>query len=165
MYFNTQSMRSSFNEFLVLVSQLPMDIITMSEAWLRDNPALLDYVTLPGYTSVFRNREGVKGGGVGAYSIDSIKFKRRKDIEQLQSEMERLWIEVPGRNFHSKAPIGVIYRSERVGLVSSRLAGSVGDIVSSPYYFMGRITPVNWLYEHRHVDSLGLIYKEVSVCT
>ena len=136
-------MRSSFNEFQVLVSQLPMDIITMSEAWLRDNPALLDYVTLAGYTSVFRNCEGVKGGGEGAYIIDSIRFKQRKDIEQLQPEMEHLWIEVPGRNVHNKALIGVIYRSERTG--SSRLAGSVGDIVSSPYCFMGRITPANWL--------------------
>lgn len=38
MHFNTQSMVSSFNEFQVLVSQLPMDIITMSETWLRNNP-------------------------------------------------------------------------------------------------------------------------------
>ena len=72
MHFNTQNMRSSFNEFQLFVSQLAMDIITMSETWLRDNPALLEYVTLPGYTSVFRNREGVKGGGVGAYISDSI---------------------------------------------------------------------------------------------
>ena len=71
MHFNTQSMRSSFNEFQVLVSQLPMDIITTGETWHRDNPSLLEYVTLPGYTSVFRNREGVKGGGVGPYSSDS----------------------------------------------------------------------------------------------
>ena len=28
--------------------------------------------------------------------------------------MEQLWIEIPGRNKHSKALIGVIYRSERV---------------------------------------------------
>ena len=116
MHFNTQSMVSSFNEFQVLVSQLPMDIITMSETWLRNNPALLDYVTLPGYTALFRNREGARGGGVGAYISNSIQFKRRKDIEQLQPEMEHLWIEVPGRNKHSKALIGVIYRSERIGL-------------------------------------------------
>ena len=33
--------------------------------------------------------------------------------------MEHLWIEVPGRNKYSKAQIGVIYRSERVGLSPS----------------------------------------------
>ena len=83
MHFNTQSMVSSFNEFQVLVSQLPMDIIRMSETWLRNNSTLLDYVTLPGYTALFRNHEGTRGGGVGAYISDSIQFKRRKDIEQL----------------------------------------------------------------------------------
>lgn len=40
--FSNQSMVSSFYEFQVLVSQLPMDIIAMSETWLRNNPALLD---------------------------------------------------------------------------------------------------------------------------
>ena len=119
MHFNTQSMVSSFNEFQVLVSRLPMDIITMSETWLRNNPALLDYVTLPGYTALFRNREGTRGGGVGAYICDSIQCKRRKYNEQLQPEMEHLWIEVPGRNKYSKALIGVIYRSERIGLSPS----------------------------------------------
>ena len=119
MHFNTQSMVSSFNEFQVLVSQLPMDIITMSETWLLNNPALLDYVTLPGYTIPFRNREGTRGSGVGAYISDSITFKWRKDIEQLQTQMEHLWIEVPGRNKYSKALIGVIYRSERIGLSPS----------------------------------------------
>ena len=116
MHFNTQSMVSSFNEFQILVSQLPMDIITMSETWLKDNPALLDYVNLPGYTALFRNREGSRGGGVGAYINDSIQYKRRKDIEMIQPDMEHLWIEIQGRNQHSKALIGVIYRSERVGL-------------------------------------------------
>ena len=116
MHFNTQSMVSSFNEFQILVSQLSMDIITMSETWLKDNPALLDYVTLPGYTALFRNRAGARGGGVGAYISDSIQYKRRKDIEMIQPDMEHLWIEIQGRNKHSKALIGVIYRSERVGL-------------------------------------------------
>ena len=115
MHFNTQSM----------VSQLPMDIITMSETWLKDNPALLDYVTLPGYTALFRNREGARGGGVGAYISDSIHYKRRKNVEMIQPDMEHLWIEIQGRNKHSKALIGVIYRSERVGLKPARLAARV----------------------------------------
>lgn len=80
---------------------------------------LLGYDTLPGYTALFRNREGTRGGGVGAYISDSIQFKRRKDIEQFQPEMEHLWIEVTGRKKYSKALIGVIYRSERIGLSPS----------------------------------------------
>ena len=34
----------------------------------------------------------------------------------IQPDMEHLWIEIQGRNKHSKALIGVIYRSERVDL-------------------------------------------------
>ena len=34
----------------------------------------------------------------------------------IQTDTEHLWIEIQGRNKHSKALIGVIYRSERVGL-------------------------------------------------
>ena len=88
----------------------------MGETWLKDNPALLDYVTLTGYRALFRNREGARGVGVGAYISNSIQYRRRKDIEMIQPDMEHLWIEIQGRNKHSKALIGVIYRSERVDL-------------------------------------------------
>ena len=91
-----------------------MDIITMSETWLKNNPALLEYLTIPGYTIVFRNRESIKGGEVGAYTRDSKEFKHRKDIELLQPDLEHLWLEIPGRNKHSKALLGVFYRSERI---------------------------------------------------
>ena len=74
-------MTSTFDEFLLTVNKYPVDIITLSDTWLKDNAALLDYVSVPGYVSVFRNRESIKGGGVGAYIQESIKFKRHKDIE------------------------------------------------------------------------------------
>ena len=70
-------------------------------------------MTVPGYPSVFRNRESIRGGGVGAYIHELIKFKRRKDIEDLQPDLEHLWIEIPGHNKHSKTLIGVMYRSTR----------------------------------------------------
>ncbi|CAB4036838.1 Hypothetical predicted protein [Paramuricea clavata] len=57
MHLNTQSMVSSFNEFQTLVSDCPMDIITMSETWIKENPALLDYVALSGYTAIFNSRD------------------------------------------------------------------------------------------------------------
>ena len=91
-----------------------MDVITLSETWLKNNPALLEYTAIPGYSSVFRNRESIKGGGVGAYISETINFKRRSDIESLQPDLEHLWLELPGRNKHSKALIGVIYRSTRM---------------------------------------------------
>ena len=64
MHLNTQSLVSSFNEFQCLINDYPMDIITMSETWLKENPALLDYVTRPRYTAIFNNRNAIRGGGV-----------------------------------------------------------------------------------------------------
>ena len=48
MHLNTQSMVSSFNEFQVLLSQYPIDVI-MSETWLKENPALFLYPTTGQY--------------------------------------------------------------------------------------------------------------------
>ena len=112
MHLNTQCMTSTFNEFLLTVKQFPMNVITLSETWLKNNPALLEYVSVPGYSAVFRNRESIKGGGVGAYMHESIQFKRRCDIENLHPDLEHLWLELPGRNKHSKALIGIMYRSK-----------------------------------------------------
>ena len=81
MHLNTQSMVSTFNEFLITINEYPLDVVTLSETWLKDNSALLDFATVPNYTTVFRNRESIKGGGVGAYIRNSINFKHRKDIE------------------------------------------------------------------------------------
>ena len=52
--------------------------------------------------------------GVGAYIRNSINFKHRKDIENFQPDLEHLWVEIPGRNRHSKAFVGVMYRSTRI---------------------------------------------------
>ncbi|CAB4018868.1 Hypothetical predicted protein [Paramuricea clavata] len=92
MHLNTQSMVSSFNEFQVFLSQYPMDVITMSETWLKENPALLEYVSLFGYGAVFRNRDKIRGGDVGAYISNSVKYKRRKDIEKLQPNRIRFFV-------------------------------------------------------------------------
>ena len=75
MHLNTQSFASTLNEFLVTVNSFPqLDIIALSEIWLRDQPQLLQYVSVTGFTTEFRNRQGLKGGGVGAYIKDNIKL-------------------------------------------------------------------------------------------
>ena len=114
MHLNTQSMISTFNEFLLTVSQYSFDVFTLSETWLKNNPYLLEYVSIPGYSAVFRNRDAIKGGGVGAYIRESLHFKRREDIEKLQPDFEHLWLEFPGRNRHSKTLVGIFYRSTRI---------------------------------------------------
>ena len=111
MHLNTQSMMSTFNEFLLTTKTYPMDVALLSETWLRNHKELLDHVAIEGYVTEFRHREVTKGGGVGAYIKDNIPYKRRYDIENIQPSMEHLWLELPGRNKHSKLLLGVIYRS------------------------------------------------------
>ena len=53
------------------------DIKTLSETWLKDNANLLNVVDIPGYNKNFRNRDRVKGGGVGYYVKTDIEVKER----------------------------------------------------------------------------------------
>ena len=114
LHINTQSMVSTFDELLVTMNEYPFDVVTMSETWLKNNPHLLSYVNIPGYCSIFWNRDRVRGGGVGAYVREGISFKRRFNIENIESDLEHLWIEIQGRNKHNKMLLGVVYRSERI---------------------------------------------------
>jgi hypothetical protein len=45
------------------------------------------------------------------YLNNSINFKRRCDIEQIEPELEHIWVEISGRNKNSKLLLGVMYRS------------------------------------------------------
>ena len=102
-------MVSTCDEFLITINEYPLNVISLSETRLKDNPALLDFVSVPGYSTDFRNRESIKGGGVGSYIRNDINFRRRKDIEDLQPDLEHLCVEIPGRNKHSKALVEVMY--------------------------------------------------------
>ena len=113
-HINMQSMVSSFDELILMIKEYPYDVITMSETWLKNNPHLLNYVTIPGYSNTFRNRDDIRGGGVGVDLKDAIDFKRRTDIESIEPELEHISLEIPGRNKHSKLLLGVMYRSERM---------------------------------------------------
>ena len=64
--------------------------------------------------NIFRNRDDIRGEWVGVYLRDAIDFKRQTDIENIESELEHIWLEIPGRNRHSKLLLGVMYRSERM---------------------------------------------------
>ena len=63
-HLNTQSMTSTFDEFQFMVNKLKLDIITLSETWLKNDKHLLEYVNLPGYKFSYRNRDEKRGGGV-----------------------------------------------------------------------------------------------------
>ena len=114
MHLNTQSMVSAFGELLLTIKQYPFNVISMSETWPKDNPLLLNHVTIPGYNCEFRSRNSIRGGGVGAYIKETLTYKRRSDIEAKELDLEHLWLEFPGRNKNSKLLLGTMYRSERM---------------------------------------------------
>jgi exonuclease III len=114
MHLNTQCMTSTFGALSILINDYHFDIVTLSETWLKDNPLLLQHVSMPGYQLCYNNRDKCRGGGVGAYIKESIKFKRGQDIENLQQEFEHLWLEISGKNKNNKLLLGVIYRSEKI---------------------------------------------------
>ena len=97
-------MISTFDKFLLAVDRYKFDVTTMSETWLKENHLLLQYVTIPGYSHAFNNRDKKRDGGVGVYIKDSIKFKRPSDIEKRYPTLEHLWLEIPGCNKHSRLP-------------------------------------------------------------
>ena len=118
LHLNTQSLLSSFDEFKNLIHTYNFDIVAMSETWLKDNSALLQYVNIQDYQLHYNNRDKIKGGGVGCYVKSNLECKRRVDIEKLDNELEHLWLEVSGRNKRSKILIGIIYRSNKFFTVS-----------------------------------------------
>ena len=113
LHLNTQSLVSSVCELNLLIERYKFDIIGMSETWLHDNDLLIQHVAMPGYTLEYNNRAQGRGGGVGCYLRENIKYKRRKDIERI-SKIEHLWVQYEGRNKHSSLLIGIFYRSESV---------------------------------------------------
>ena len=55
-HLSTQSMVSSFDEFIVMLQEHPFDILTLSETWLKDDVNLLNYVQIPGYKFSYKNQ-------------------------------------------------------------------------------------------------------------
>ena len=109
----TLSMTSTSDELLLTIHKYDIDNAAMSVTWLKDNTLLLDHVNIPDYDLFFNNREKIKGGGVGCYAKSSLKVKRKKSFEELDPEIEQLWLEIPGRNKHSCMLMGVLYRSTK----------------------------------------------------
>ena len=132
MHLNTQAMTSTFNEFLLTMKTYPMDVALLSETWLRDQKELLDYVSTDGYATEFRHRVATKVGGVGAYIKENVAYRRRFDIEKTQPDLEHLWLELPGRNRHSKQLLGVIYRSDLLMTASHWLECINFDLIGRP---------------------------------
>ena len=71
---------------------------------------MLDYVKIEGYEERFHHRKDKRGGGVGIYVRECYDFKLRKDIMNIEPEIEHLWIELTYRNKNSSVLIESCYQ-------------------------------------------------------
>ena len=107
-----------------------IDIMNLSETWLKDNLHLRDYGKIDSYEVKFRNREHTRGGSVGLYIRSDIKYKLRNDIVNTNTDIEHLWLEVTLRNKNSNLLLGIFYQPNFDNLAKSIWLGKFDDILS-----------------------------------
>ncbi|XP_066923457.1 uncharacterized protein [Clytia hemisphaerica] len=108
-HLNIQSIKNKTAQLEAMLLKHKFDILTISETWLVDNPALIRQLNFSGYHPFrYNNRNGKRGGGVGAYFKDGIKHRPRTDIDKKDTTIEHQWFEVKGK----KSPflIAVFYQ-------------------------------------------------------
>src|SRR5436190_17707581 len=91
---NCQSLVPHLDEFKFFFGQQHFHAICMSETWLH--PGISDdFVALPGYQLVRRDRLGKAGGGVGIFVTNSLKVKMIASSEgQYCNQPEFLVVEI-----------------------------------------------------------------------
>ena len=127
-------MVSSFDEFNVMLQEHPFDILTLSETWLKDDVNLLNYVQIPGYKFSYKNRNERRGGGVGLYIKDSIEYKVRHDLNEIDESIEHLWIECKGNNCNKSYLVAALYQpssDEKEKLISIEKLDTLLSVVNS----------------------------------
>ena len=111
-HLNCQSLLSTFDEFVHLVSKYKLDILTLSETWLRNNFHQIAHIQIPGYSFAFKNRGEKRGDGVAVYLREELKYKERTDLMRLEPSVEHIWIEISGKNKNSNVLLGVFYQPD-----------------------------------------------------
>ena len=109
-HLNTQSLCSSFDEFSEFMHSCKFEIMTLSETWLKNDKHMIDYVQIEGYNTEFRHRQGRRGGGVGLFIKEDLKYKIRRDISNIEPDLEQLWVELTFKNKNSLILLGVLYQ-------------------------------------------------------
>ena len=106
LHFNCRSLKRNFDNFVCTLSSFshPFSIIALSETWLNDK----ETISMDGYVFVGQGRPDKRGGGVGFFIKDTIKFKRRTDMDVFNETVEMLFIEIYSK--HKKIILAIVYR-------------------------------------------------------
>ncbi|CAH2216304.1 jg21816, partial [Pararge aegeria aegeria] len=94
-------------ELLQSIRLYSPDILALNETWLRSGEDSNAY-NIPGYWFKHMPRASCRrGGGVGFYIRKGLKFRV---IQQPQTELEQMWLEVTLKGMH--LAVGTAYRPE-----------------------------------------------------
>ena len=106
-----QNVRGLFSNFVHIQNLFHecknIDILSLSETHVTRYNNINDLYKIDDFEFVHRNRKNGKGGGVGIYLRNSLKWNRRQDLEN--EHVENIWIEI---NIPKSSSIllGVYYR-------------------------------------------------------
>jgi len=102
---NIQSLNSKFDELQLFILELQqkglnIEVIALQETWDIQYP---DQLIIPGYQQiVFKNRLGMRGGGVGFYVKNGLNFKILNELSPFEEKIfESLTIQLSYPNNHN----------------------------------------------------------------
>jgi hypothetical protein len=109
---NIRSLPKNYLKFDTFLSTLSIEfnIIGLSETWLNQTNEA--YYDVPGYTSILKNRDKRKGGGVALLIKEHIRFTQRDDLTRSSDHIECLFVEIDKSIFKTEKDIivGILYR-------------------------------------------------------
>jgi exonuclease III len=150
-----------------LVNELQVDIITLSETWLKPNIPD-NKVEIPGYTFYRKDRIGLRSGGAGMYVSDSLPH--RKVPELMHDNIELLWVEITLGV--KKILVGSCYRppgqnSEEVDSFMTHLSDSIDRVLTKnmeSVVLLGDFndTCTTWESDHKESDLKLKLYDLVN---
>ena len=86
----------------------------MTETWLQDTEYQRDYVQVNRYNTVFENRTGKRGGGIGFYLKEQLQYKVRTDLTRNYTDLEILVVEIRGRNKNTPSLVCAVYQPSSI---------------------------------------------------
>nr|CAH7717452.1 unnamed protein product [Callosobruchus chinensis] len=109
-HINVRSLQGKLDDTKNVLNNNRIDILAIGETWL-DSRIETTFVNIDGYTFLRRDR-GSRGGGVGLYISNSLKFK----IIPSSSDIEQLWVSI--HTSMRDIICGVVYRPPLQELVN-----------------------------------------------
>ena len=132
-----------------MINENQLDIVILWKRWLRSNKHLLDYVQIPGYKFVYKNREQKRGGGVGAYLKQEVDFKTKEDLNILNTIIEQLRLEIKGKNWKFSTLLGIVCQCSWQIDKKNGMGGQNWNFAINNYADIHRNNYIGWRYKHQ----------------